>query len=96
LFGVLSAYDSGLMINECADPAVAMDMTSMIGKLVPRQATWLHEEGNSAAHVKASLVGSCVMVPVVDGALMLGRWQGIFLCEIDGSRTREVWVQVYS
>ena len=87
---------AGLTVNECADPCVAVDITTMFGKLVPQQGTWLHEEGNSPAHVKASLMGSSVMVPVVDGTLMLGRWQGIFLCEFDGTRTREVWVQVYS
>jgi len=87
---------AGLTVNECADSCVAVDIATMLGKLVPQQGTWLHEEGNSPAHVKASLMGSSVMIPVVDGTLMLGRWQGIFLCEFDGTRTREVWVQVYS
>jgi len=87
---------AGLTINECADPAVTVDIKAAFGGLVPDEGHWQHLEGNSPAHVKASLVGSSVMIPVVDGKLKLGRWQGIFLCEFDGPRTREVWVQTGS
>ena len=83
---------AGLTINECADPDVVCDMRMALGKAVPDGGLWRHREGNSPAHVKASLMGSSVMVPVVEGELGLGRWQGIFLCEFDGPRTREVWV----
>lgn len=87
---------AGLTINECADPAVVLDMKAAFGRLVPDEGHWQHLEGNSPAHVKATLVGSSVMVPVVDGKLRLGTWQGVFLCEFDGPRTREVWVQTLS
>jgi len=87
---------AGITINECADPAVVLDMKKALGELVADGSQWQHLEGNSPAHVKASLMGSTVIVPVVEGALKLGRWQGIFLCEFDGPRTREVWVQILS
>ena len=87
---------AGLIINECADPAVVADMKVAFGKLVPDEGRWLHLEGNSPAHVKTSLTGSSLMIPVIDGSLRLGTWQGIFLCEFDGPRTREVWVQTGS
>lgn len=87
---------AGVTINECADPAVVLDMKEALGELVAEGSHWRHLEGNSPAHVKASLMGSSVIVPVVEGELGLGRWQGIFLCEFDGPRTREVWVQVLS
>ena len=87
---------AGVTINECADPAVVLDMKKALGDLVADGSHWRHVEGNSPAHVKASLMGSSVIVPVVEGELGLGRWQGIFLCEFDGPRAREVWVQVLS
>lgn len=87
---------AGLTINECADPAVVVDMKVAFGKLVPDESGWLHLEGNSPAHVKASLTGCSLMIPVVGGNLRLGTWQGVFLCEFDGPRTREVWVQTGS
>ena len=87
---------AGLTINECADPAVVVDMKVAFGKLVPDEGRWLHLEGNSPAHVKASLTGSSLMIPVIGGSLRLGTWQGIFLCEFDGPRTREVWVRTES
>ncbi|MFC2082922.1 secondary thiamine-phosphate synthase enzyme YjbQ [Candidatus Bipolaricaulota bacterium] len=83
---------AGLTINECADPAVVLDMKAALASLIPDEGLWQHAEGNSPAHVKASLVGSSVMIPVVGGRLALGTWQGVFLCEFDGPRTREVWV----
>ncbi len=87
---------AGLTLNECADPAVRLDMVEAIGRLVPDAGNWRHLEGNSPAHVKASLAGASVVVPIVAGTLRLGRWQGVFLCEFDGPRTREVWVQILS
>jgi secondary thiamine-phosphate synthase enzyme len=87
---------AGITINECADPAVVLDMKQALGDLVADGSHWRHLEGNSPAHVKASLMGSSAIVPVVDGELRLGRWQGVFLCEFDGPRTREVWVQILS
>ena len=87
---------AGLTINECADPAVILDMRSAFRHLVPDEGHWQHLEGNSPAHVKASLMGSSVMIPVAGGKLKLGTWQGVFLCEFDGPRKREVWVQSVS
>jgi secondary thiamine-phosphate synthase enzyme len=87
---------AGVTINECADPAVVLDIKAALGELVADGNHWLHAEGNSPAHVKASLMGSSAIVPIREGELALGRWQGIFLCEFDGPRTREVWVQVLS
>lgn len=87
---------AAVTVNECADPAVVLDMKMALDDLVADVAPWEHVEGNSPAHVKASLMGSSVMVPIVDGELGLGRWQGLFFCEFDGPRTREVWVQVLS
>jgi secondary thiamine-phosphate synthase enzyme len=85
-----------LTINECADPAVVLDMKKALGEIVAEGSQWQHLEGNSPAHVKASLMGSSVLVPVVGNALELGRWQGVFLCEFDGPRERELWVSVVS
>lgn len=65
---------AGLTINECADPAVVLDMKAAFGRLVPDEGHWQHLEGNSPAHVKASLVGSSVMLPVVEGTIKLGTW----------------------
>ena len=87
---------AGLTINECADPAVVVDMKVAFRELVPDEGRWLHLEGNSPAHVKASLTGSFLMIPVIAGSLRLGTWQGVFLCEFDGPRTREVWVRTES
>jgi secondary thiamine-phosphate synthase enzyme len=84
---------AGITINEHADPAVAEDMLDALGGIVAKDVAWRHLEGNSPAHVKASLVGSSATIPVMNGAVRLGRWQGIFLCEFDGPRTREVWIQ---
>jgi len=87
---------AGLTINECADPAVGIDIRKALERLVPDRRDWQHVEGNSPAHVKASLMGASVMIPVVDGMLRRGTWQGVLLCEFDGPRTREVWIQTGS
>jgi secondary thiamine-phosphate synthase enzyme len=87
---------AGLTVNECADPAVPLDMMDVFHHVIPQAATWRHLEGNSPAHALATLTGSTVLLPISNGALKLGRWQGVFLCEFDGPRTREVWVQILS
>jgi secondary thiamine-phosphate synthase enzyme len=83
----------GVTVNENADPDVTADMLTALERVVPWQAGYRHAEGNSAAHVKASLMGSSATVPVAGGRLALGTWQAVYLCEFDGPRTREVWVQ---
>lgn len=86
---------AGVTINENADPDVVHDILLALDRCVPWRADgYRHIEGNSAAHVKASLVGSSVLVPVRDGQLALGTWQAVFLCEFDGPRTRRVFVSL--
>ena len=84
---------AGLTVNEDADPDVATDMVMALGRLVPRDAGYRHAEGNSDAHVKTTLVGPSLTLIVSGGRLQLGTWQGVYLCEWDGPRTRKVWVQ---
>ncbi|MFL6256556.1 MAG: secondary thiamine-phosphate synthase enzyme YjbQ [Pyrinomonadaceae bacterium] len=82
---------AGLTVNENADPDVPRDMLLALRTLIPQHGMgFKHGEENSDAHIKASLVGPSVTVPFADGKLLLGRWQGIFLCEFDGPRRREV------
>lgn len=94
--GVITAFcphtTGGLTINENADPDVTADMDRALEKAVPWRAGYAHCEGNAAAHVKASMMGSSVRVIVLDGRLQLGTWQAIYFCEFDGPRTRKVWV----
>ena len=85
---------AGLTINENADPDVVSDMLDVLGRLVPCDAGYRHCEGNADSHVKASMMGSSVTVPVRDGRLGLGTWQGVYFCEFDGPRKRRVHVQV--
>lgn len=85
---------AGLTINENADPAVQSDMINIISKFIPQSADYSHNEGNSDAHAKSSLLGSSLNIIIEKGALALGYWQGIFFCESDGPRAREVWVKV--
>jgi len=85
---------AGLTINEHADPSVVADILDVLDRLVPWRANYRHAEGNAAAHVKASLMGSSVTVLVEGGRLVLGTWQGIFFCEFDGPRNRRVLVQI--
>ena len=82
---------AGLTVNENADPDVPRDMLHALRTLLPQHGMgFRHGEENSDAHIKASLVGPSVTVPFRQGKLLLGRWQGIFLCEFDGGREREV------
>jgi secondary thiamine-phosphate synthase enzyme len=85
---------AGVTINENADPAVRADIAATLERMVPWEGPYRHSEGNSAAHVKASIVGFSAMVPLRGGSLALGTWQGIYFCEFDGPRTRKVQVQV--
>lgn len=83
---------AGVTINEDADPAVRADLEMALDRIVPGDLPYRHAEGNSDAHTKASLMGSSVTVPVVDGALQLGTWQGIYFAEFDGPRRRRLTV----
>lgn len=83
----------GLTINEGADPDVAHDMLDFFSKLVPESGAYRHAEGNSDAHIKASLFGASLLLLVEDGELRLGTWQAVYLCEGDGPRRRKLWAQ---
>jgi secondary thiamine-phosphate synthase enzyme len=85
---------AGVCINEAADPDVVRDIAVTLERLVPVHDRYTHAEGNSDAHIKACIMGSSVQIPVVNGKLVLGTWQGIFFCEFDGPRRRSVHVQV--
>jgi secondary thiamine-phosphate synthase enzyme len=85
---------AGLTINENADPQVTRDIVNALSKLVPANAGYAHSEGNSDGHIKSSLFGSSLTVFVEAGSLALGTWQGIYFCEGDGPRSREVWVKL--
>ncbi|MCM8765122.1 MAG: secondary thiamine-phosphate synthase enzyme YjbQ [Candidatus Omnitrophica bacterium] len=84
----------GITINENADPSVREDLLSFLCHLVPESSGYRHSEGNSDAHIQSGIVGRSVSIIIHGGTLMLGTWQGIFLCEFDGPRTRSVWVQI--
>ncbi len=85
---------AAVCINENADPDVRADVEAFLARLIPEDAGFAHVEGNSDSHVKSILTGPSVTLIVADGRPLLGRWQGIYLCEWDGPRTREVWVKV--
>ncbi len=85
---------AGVTINENADPDVREDILAALRRAVPDSLPYRHGEGNSPAHIKASLVGSSVTVIVEGGRLRLGTWQGIQLCEFDGPRARKVWITI--
>ena len=88
---------AGLTVNENADPDVPRDILHHLRALIPQHgAGFRHAEENSDAHLKASLVGTSLTIPYADGELLLGRWQGIFLCEFDGGREREVIMTIMS
>ncbi len=98
--GICSVYvphtTAGVTINENADPSVKEDILMTLGKMVPDSLPYRHSEGNSPAHVKASLVGSSVNILIENGQLSLGTWQGIFFCEFDGPRNRKAYIKVFS
>ncbi len=85
---------AGVTINENADPTVRSDILHQLEKFVPWNGEYEHDEGNAAAHIKASLLGSSQHVCISGGRLKLGTWQGIFFAEFDGPRTRQVWIEV--
>ena len=85
---------AGLTINENADPDVVRDILLSLDDIVKDLRGFRHGEGNSTAHVKSSLMGNSVSVPVQNGRLQLGTWQGIYFCEFDGPRNRKVWVKI--
>ena len=85
---------AGLLISENDDPDVSRDLLERLEALVPREGRYRHAEGNAHAHIKASLVGQSLTLPVLDGRLALGRWQGVFLAEFDGPRDRALIVAV--
>jgi secondary thiamine-phosphate synthase enzyme len=97
LFLFVRHTTAGLTVNENADPDVPRDMLHALRTLVPQHGMdFRHGEENSDAHIKASLFGSSLAIPFHDGELLLGRWQGIFLCEFDGGRERQVVGQLIS
>ena len=85
---------AGLTINENADPDVPRDILAVLDRIVPLSGNYRHAEGNTAAHVKASLFGASQAIFVEDGGLVLGTWQSLFFCEFDGPRQRKVLVKV--
>lgn len=85
---------AGITINENADPDVTADIIAALDQTIPWRNNYRHNEGNSAAHIKASLMGLSVLIPVKDGRLVLGTWQGVYFCEFDGPRTRNVIVNI--
>ena len=94
--GVLIAFvphtTAGILINENADPDVKHDILAALEKKIPFSDGYLHREGNSAAHIKAALVGSSIQIPVTGGRIKLGTWQSVFFAEFDGPRHRRMWV----
>ena len=85
---------AAVTINEGADPNVVKDIISELEKIVPYQNGYLHSEGNSAAHIKASIIGSSEIALIEKGWLMLGTWQALFFCEFDGPRQRRIFVKI--
>jgi secondary thiamine-phosphate synthase enzyme len=85
---------AGLTINENADPSVQADILMVLNQIISEKEAYRHLEGNSPAHVKASLMGPQLTVLVRNGGLLLGTWQGVFLCEFDGPRTRKVHIKI--
>ena len=85
---------SGITVNENADPDVVKDMIDGLDAIAPQHDNYRHQEGNSPAHIKASIIGNSTTVVIEDGNLLLGTWQGIFFCEFDGPRNRTVLVRL--
>lgn len=85
---------AAITVNENADPDVIRDINYKLNKIVPFDDGYLHKEGNSDAHIKASLVGNSITLMIHDGKIILGTWQGIYFCEFDGPRERKVFIKV--
>lgn len=85
---------AGLTINENADPSVRSDIINKLEQLIPRSSAYTHSEGNADSHIKSSLFGSSLTIFIENNSLALGTWQGVYLCEGDGPRSREVWVKI--
>ncbi len=85
---------AAVTINESADPSVKHDILMELAKIVPNNDNYQHREGNSAAHIQASIIGSSVNIIIEAGKVVLGTWQGIFFCEFDGPRARKVFINV--
>ncbi len=85
---------AGLTINENADPSVKQDIINALNKIIPENAGYLHSEGNADSHIKSAVFGSSLTIFVEKGRLLLGTWQGVYFCESDGPRSREVWVKI--
>jgi len=90
----VSHTTAGVTINENADPSVKQDILMELNKIIPFDDNYNHSEGNSAAHIKASIIGSSANIPVKNNYLLLGTWQGICFCEFDGPRTRKFYVKI--
>lgn len=84
---------AGLTVNENADPDVVRDILTTLARLIPERGDYRHTEGNSDAHLKASVMGPSLTLLVEAGRIRLGAWQGVFFCEFDGPRNRQLWVQ---
>lgn len=85
---------AGVTINENSDPDVVRDMIHSLNQVFPVEGDYHHYEGNSHAHIKASFMGSSCTIPIVNGQLLLGTWQGVYFCEFDGPRHRKVHVKI--
>jgi len=85
---------AGIVVNEHADPSVVEDIVAQLDKMVPQHGNYRHLEGNSPAHIKASMLGDSETLFIDDGQVVLGTWQGIFFCEFDGPRNRHVMVKI--
>lgn len=85
---------AAVTINEDADPSVVRDIVSSLDRVIPVVGNYSHLEGNSHAHIKSSIIGSSRQIIVEGGKLKLGTWQGIYFCEFDGPRRREVWIKI--
>lgn len=85
---------AGVTLNEAADPDVQRDILNELNKIIPFEDSYVHQEGNAAAHIKATLFGTSVTVLIAEGHLALGTWQGIFFGEFDGPRNRSVYLQI--
>jgi len=96
--GVVVVYvphtTAGITINEAFDPSVAEDILNELSKLIPYSSHYKHLEGNADAHIQATLMGSSVTIPVENGDLVLGRWQGVFFMEFDGPRNRKFYIKI--